>query len=81
MVYGAIKMAKKKPVKKGAKHSPRNKTSSPTSTQKAKLRARLVVQGVPVTQAQMLSGEMEGITAGAIAARRISWQKTLPKAP
>ena len=74
-------MAKKKPVKKGAKHSPRNKTSSPTTAQKSMMRARLVAHGVSLTQAQMLSGEMEGITAGAIAARRISWQKTLPKAP
>ena len=81
MVYRDLRMAKKKPIKRGAKHSPRMKTEEPTSTQKAKLRARLVVQGVPVTQAEMLSGELEDITSGEIAERRIRWQKTLPKAP
>jgi len=74
-------MAKKKPVKKGAKHLPRMKTEELTSAQKAKLRARLVVQGIPVTQAEILSGELEDISAGEIAERRIRWQKTLPKAP
>ena len=72
-------MAKKKPVKKGAKHSPRNKVSRPTNAQKARMRARLVANGVPLTQAEILSGEMEDISAGEIARRRINWQKALPK--
>ena len=72
-------MPTKKPVTEGAKHSPRNKTSNPTTAQKSMMRARLVAHGVPLTQAALLSGEMEGITAGAIAERRIAWQKTLKK--
>ena len=72
-------MATKKPVKKGAKHSPRNKVSRPTNAQKATIRDQLVSRGVPLAQAEMLSGELENISAGEIAERRIKWQKDLPK--
>ena len=74
------KATKKKPVKKGAKHAIKKKSAKPTKGHKGKMRARLVSKGVPLTDAERITGELENLTAEEIATRRIAWQKNLPKA-
>lgn len=56
------------------------KKAKPTPGEKANSRARLVAKGVPRAKAKELTGEDEDLTREEIAARRIAWQRGLPKA-
>ncbi len=51
----------------------------PHASEKQLERSKLVSKGVPMQQASFLAGEGENLTREEITARRIAWQKTLPK--
>jgi len=63
------------------KASRRRSSEMPSDEQRARAKGLLVAKGVTAASAAILCGEDDDtLTNGDIAARRIAWQQTLPRA-
>lgn len=72
--------ARRKPVPPGGKSHSGGRKGKATDAAKAVEREKLVARGVDLSTAMELVADGENVDREEIQARRVAWQKTLPKA-